>query len=342
VAEWLAAQGAQHLVLVGRSAATEAGREAVRKLEDAGVQVVVAQADVSQKDQVARVLAEIDEKMPPLRGVVHAAGVLDDGVLLQQDWERFARVMAPKVDGAWNLNHLTKDRELDFFVLFSSTASLLGPPGQGNYAAANAFMDALAHWRQAQGLPALSINWGPWAEVGMAATVGDRGQHRLSEQGMSFISPAQGVQILGQLLPQASPQVAVLPMDWAKYCRFYPAARELPLLTHLAQEAKIPANGDTPVAAPQALSWQAVMAVEPPERQRLLETAICTMAAQVLRLPATSLDVQQPLNNLGLDSLMAVELFTKIQKAFGQTLPLATTLGSPTVEQLANTLANIK
>jgi myxalamid-type polyketide synthase MxaB len=336
VAEWLVTQGAQHLVLVGRRGAAGVARETVRKLEDAGVQVVVARADVSHKDQIAGVLAEIDEMMPPLRGIVHAAGVLDDGVLLQQNWERFARVMAPKVDGAWNLHLLTQDRVLDFFVLFSSTAPLIGAPGQGNYAAANAFLDALAHRRQAQGMPALSINWGPWAEVGMVAAARNRDQRRLSDQGMSFIPPAHGVQVLAQLLRQAPPQAGVLPIDWARYCRFFPAALELPLLTHLVQEADSPAESETG----HDLNLQAILAADTSERQQLVETSLREMVAKVLRLPVASVDVQQPLNNLGLDSLMALELFNRIEKTFGKTVRVEATLQAPTVEQLVNILLN--
>jgi acyl carrier protein/NAD(P)-dependent dehydrogenase (short-subunit alcohol dehydrogenase family) len=304
------------------------------ELEQAGAQVVVAQADVSQEEQVARVLADIDRSMPPLRGIIHAAGIVDDGVLLQQTWARFTRVMAPKVAGAWNLHTLTQNMPLDFFVLFSSTASLIGPPGQGNYAAANAFLDALSHHRQALGLPALSINWGPWGQVGMVTALSSRDRRRLIDQGMSFIPPAQGVQVMAQLLNRASPQVAVLPIDWARYCRFFPAALELPLLTHLVQQAESPADADTR----QKLTLQAVLDADPSERQQLVETSLREMVARVLRLPADGVDVRQPLNDLGLDSLMALELFNRIEKTFSKTIRLETTLQAPTVEQLANIL----
>src|SRR5258708_11587520 len=138
-------------------------------MERTGAQVTVAREDVTREEQVAGVLAGIDESMPPLRGIIHAAGVLDDGLLLNLDRERLAAVMAPKVEGAWNLHALTLNRPLDFFVLFSSVASALGSPGQGSYAAANAFLDALSQHRRTLGLPSLTINWGPWAAVGMAA-----------------------------------------------------------------------------------------------------------------------------------------------------------------------------
>ena len=162
-------------------------------------------------------LTQIHESLPPLRGIVHAAGVLDDGPLVQQEWDRFAEVMAPKVQGAWELHAATEDLPLDFFVLFSSVASLLGSAGQGNYAAANAFLDGLAHYRRAQGLQALSINWGPWAEVGMAAALEERTRQRQTERGFHFIEPTQGTRALGEVLERSYPQLAVLPLDWPRY-----------------------------------------------------------------------------------------------------------------------------
>src|SRR5215469_16693916 len=151
--------------------------------------------------------------MPPLRGIIHAAGILDDGLLVHLDQERLAAVMAPKVQGAWNLHTLTKDMPLDFFVLFSSVASMLGSPGQGSYAAANAFLDALSHQRRALGLPSLTINWGPWSAVGMAAQPGR--SRRFASFGLDAIAPQQGFQALEQLLPQRDgAQVMVVSANW--------------------------------------------------------------------------------------------------------------------------------
>jgi acyl transferase domain-containing protein len=171
VARHLLDQGARQLVLAGRS-----GRDddpAVEQLRASGAIVRVVKADVARSDHVAR-LIETCQTQGPLRGVVHAAGVLDDGILVKQTAERFARVMAPKIRGAWELHIQTQTLPLDFFVCFSSMASLVGSPGQGNYAAANAFLDALAHHRRARGLAGLSINWGPWADAGMAAKLHSR------------------------------------------------------------------------------------------------------------------------------------------------------------------------
>jgi NAD(P)-dependent dehydrogenase (short-subunit alcohol dehydrogenase family) len=200
-------------VLVGRSGPSDAIREVLQELEEAGARVVVAAADVAREDQIARVIDEVRREGPPLRGVVHAAGVLDDGILTQQTRERFERVMTPKVDGAWNLHGLTQDDELDFFMLFSSGASVLGSPGQANYVAANEFLDALAHYRRAAGLPATSINWGAWAEVGLAARE-DRARH-LSNQGLVAFTPEQGARLLGWILEHNPVQVMAAAVDWS-------------------------------------------------------------------------------------------------------------------------------
>src|SRR5262249_47952251 len=159
----------------------------------AGASVQVVQADVARAGDAAR-LVEACQAQAPLRGVIHAAGVLDDGVLDRQTAGRFARVMAPKVYGAWHLHELTRELPLGFFVLFSSMAAVLGSAGQTNSAAANACLDALAHHRRAQGLPGLSINWGPWAEGGMAARLS------LAGQGVDKIEVADGLRVLGDLL----------------------------------------------------------------------------------------------------------------------------------------------
>jgi myxalamid-type polyketide synthase MxaB len=168
VARCLVDQGARHLVLAGRSGPSAEAWEAMEEMRAAGASVREVRADVASPADTAR-LIEACQAEAPLRGVVHAAGVLDDGVVDRQTAERFSRVLAPKVYGAWNLHHQTRELPLDFFVLFSSMASVLGSPGQSSYAVANAFLDALAHHRRARGLPGLSINWGPWSEAGMAA-----------------------------------------------------------------------------------------------------------------------------------------------------------------------------
>jgi myxalamid-type polyketide synthase MxaB len=329
VARWLVEQGAQHLVLVGRSGPSDAIREVLQELEEAGARVVVAAADVAREDQIARVIDEVRREGPPLRGVVHAAGVLDDGILTQQTRERFERVMTPKVDGAWNLHRLTQDDELDFFMLFSSGASVLGSPGQANYVAANEFLDALAHYRRAAGLPATSINWGAWAEVGLAARE-DRARH-LSNQGLVAFTPEQGARLLGWILERNPVQVMAAAVDWARLLSSYSS----PLLSELAGEVTLfpsqKRRGD-------GLTKEKLQAAPPEERRPLAENFLAEQLAAVLRCPTSKVDIHQPLNRLGIDSLMAVELKNRVEADLETSVPVTALLQGPSLSQLATHL----
>ncbi|MEM6753811.1 MAG: type I polyketide synthase, partial [Cyanobacteria bacterium P01_C01_bin.38] len=202
-ARWMLEQGARHLVLCGRKQPDLEAQQTIEELQKLGAQVLVLYGDISDEVDGAKIISQIEACLPPLRGIIHGAGVLDDALLHSMNWEQFIGVMAPKVKGAWHLHNLTQNKALDFFVCFSSMASVLGSPGQGNYAAANAFMDGLAHHRRSIGLPALSINWGPWAEAGMAASLDNRHQGRMVASGITPLSLKQGLHILGQLLEQS-------------------------------------------------------------------------------------------------------------------------------------------
>ena len=329
-AQWLVQQGARHLVLTGRSgAASEAAKEAIGAMEAAGARVVIAKADVSEESQVADVLAEIRETMPPLRGVFHAAGILDDGVLLQLNEERFRSVMAPKVEGAWNLHRLTLDEELDCFVLFSSAATVFGSPGQGNYVAANAFLDALAHHRRAVGLPALAINWGAWAEVGLA-TRADRVKH-VTGQGIIPFTPEQGVWLMEEMLRRRElVQAMGISIDWEMLLGAYSP----PLLSGLAEEV---AEGSSR-SEEKGLVRKKLLAAEPEERQQLVEDFLVEQIARVLKCAPSKVDVHQPLNRLGIDSLMAVELKNRVETDLETSMPVTALLQGPTLAQLATNL----
>ena len=184
VARWLVEKGARQLVLTGRSGAARVPMEDVAAIEASGIRVSVRAADAANELQMRTLFAELESEMPPLAGVIHVAGIFDDRVLMGHDWARFEKVLAPKVRGGWNLHELTKDLPLDFFVLFSSGASFLAPVGLGNYAAGNAFLDGLAHYRRSLGLPAVSIDWGPWEKVGMAEAVGGRRESQWTQAGL--------------------------------------------------------------------------------------------------------------------------------------------------------------
>ncbi|MCC5620753.1 SDR family NAD(P)-dependent oxidoreductase, partial [Nostoc sp. CHAB 5715] len=336
LAEWMVEQGARHLVLVGRSGATDATRKAVNQLEHSGAKVLVAKGDVSQHRDVSNILEKISESMPPLRGIIHAAGVLDDGMLRQQDWERFTKVMAPKIQGAWNLHVLTQNLPLDFFVMFSSVASLLGSPGQGNYAAANAFLDALAHYRYAQGLPGLAINWSTWAEVGMAANLGSQEQQRLAAMGMDTIAPQQGLQVLGQLLQHSSAQVGVVAVEWSQFMQQFSADTVPALLTELGSQPKA-----EPPSLQQLEFIQRLEKVSVRDRQEMLLAHVQDQVAKVLgRGSSHSLEPHQGFFDIGMDSLTSVELQKRLQTSLGRSLSSTLIFDYPTLDTLAKYLAN--
>ncbi|MFN0155857.1 MAG: SDR family NAD(P)-dependent oxidoreductase, partial [Gaiella sp.] len=334
VARWLVDQGARNLVLVGRSGAKGTASASVAELEKAGARVVVAAVDVADRDAIAGLLERVRAELPPLQGVMHAAAVLDDGVLQHQSRERLEKVFAPKVDGAWNLHTLTQRDPIDFFVLFSSWAALVGLPGQGTYIAANAFLDALAHHRRALGQPGLAIDWGAWASVGLAASMETRDRERLQEMGLTSFEPELGVAALGRLMAEDRAEASVLAIDWSRYFDFFPAAKDVPFLSLVAAEtAQPPSSGGS-----EADVAQAMLVAAPAERRAIVESSLREMAAKVLRVPVGRIDVDQPLVEMGLDSLMTTELFAQIERRLGARLPLSTLIEAPTVRDLAGLL----
>jgi len=339
VAQWMVEHGVRHLVLIGRSGALIQAQEVLKKLEQTGAQILVAKADVSNEESMIRVLEEISASMPAVRGLVHAAGVLDDGTLVQQSWERFTRVMDPKLKGAWNLHKLTQGLPLEFFIMFSSSSSLLGLPGQSNYAAANAFMDALAHHRRALGLPGLSINWGQWAGTGMAANLSSYYQTRLTAQGMSPITSTQGLQVLGQLLGQASAQVGVLLNEWSMFKQQFSIRSQLPLLSVLVHSGGDKEATESASTQRNELLLQ-LESTQASERQQLLIAHIQAEVAKVLGLKPSQLPgSQQGFFDMGMDSLMALELKNRLEATFNSSLPSTLAFEYPTIADVAEYLA---
>ncbi|MCB9450589.1 MAG: type I polyketide synthase [Anaerolineaceae bacterium] len=332
VARWLAEQGALHLILVGRSAPSAETQDVLREIEGLGTQVTVMQADVSQPDAVTAMLNAIQQDLPPLRGIIHCAAVFDDGMIVQQDWSRFEHVFAPKVQGTWNLHQLTQGWPLDFFVMFSSAASVLGAGGQSNYVAANAFMDALAHYRHTQGLPALAINWGAWAEVGAATD--QRVQERTELLGIRALSLEQGLVSLGKLMRGATPQVSVMNVNWAQYLKQLPAGRSF------FAELAVTAPQQPSPGAEVATEWlNRLQTALPGKRHNLLLDYIRLRATRALGLEESfPIDPRQPLQGLGLDSLMAVELRNALGADLKTKLPTTLVFDHPTIEALADYL----
>lgn len=352
VARWMVEQGARRLILLARTrlppranwASVDAESHlahqiaAIRELEAMGATVHLAPVDVADEGSLSGFLNEFRaDGWPPIRGVVHAAGVLQDGLLVQLDAAAFKTVLRPKVTGGWLLHRLLEADSLDFFVLFSSAASVLGQPGQGNYAAANAFLDALAYHRQAQGQPALSINWGAWTGEGFADSVGGkRLSARLGALGIGSIAPPQALEALGRLLGQSAAQVVAVPVRWKQFREVYSAGRASPLLSALAGE-DVESAQHTAGASERR---DALLAAEPAERRRLLQSYLSDQVARVLGLAPSELDLHQSLSYLGLDSLMAIELKNRIAVDLKVNLPVARFLQGFSVDQAIKQVLN--
>jgi acyl transferase domain-containing protein/NADPH:quinone reductase-like Zn-dependent oxidoreductase/SAM-dependent methyltransferase/acyl carrier protein len=318
-AEWLLQQGATHLLLIGRRAPSVEAREKIQQWQQQGKIITTAQVDVTERSHLSDLLNTCSQ---PIRGIIHAAGVLADGLLQDLTEERLRSVMAPKVEGAWNLHLLTRDQPLDFFVLYSSAASLLGSPGQANHVAANTFLDALAHHRQAIGLPGLSINWGAWSDVGSAIARIDQ----MKLRGIDPITPQQGLKALEDLLQQPHAQVGAVPINWQRF-------RQQQWIPSFFDQfhADLPDNLTSPLLHQIRQQNYAPSTLIP-----YLQTEI----AQVLGLSQGRMaKPQQGFFDLGMDSLMTVELKNRLETHLGIVLSPTVLFEHPTIQDLAQYLS---
>ncbi|MGD1807095.1 type I polyketide synthase [Dapis sp. BLCC M126] len=332
-AKWMVENGARNLVLVGRKDASEFAREKIAQMETMGAKIVLARGDISLENDVQKIISDIAQSLPPLRGIMHLAGVLDDGVLQKQNWQRFAKVMAPKVKGTWNIHRYTQDLPLDFFVCFSSIASVLGSPGQGNYAAANSYLDALTHYRQQKGLTGLTVNWSPWGEVGMATGVGNLNEQRWEAAGVKTISQLEGIEFWEQIQNslQSQPQVTILPIDWSKFFQQFMGGIEPPLLSRIAQAHQ------SSIFPQQEQISQKLKDVPAKQQKAVLIAAIqeevaASLATNKLPQPQTGFF------EMGMDSLMALEFRNRLQNSVGKSLASTLTFEYPNIEAIADYL----
>ncbi len=335
VANWLARNQAGHIVLLSRSGKTAVQEQALGKLRELGSEISIMSTDISESDQV-KVLIETLQKdtKRPLKGIIHAAGVLDDGHLMQQNAERFRKVMRPKLNGSWNLHQATKEMELDFTVYFSSMASLLGSPGQGNYAAANAFMDSLAQYRSAQDMKTISINWGPWAGAGMAANIQASGKR--FDRGLGTILPEQGVGFLEEILERSESELAVLPIRWKGFLKRFEGIEIPAILSHFVSEGD-QSTDNGPAEKPELVIR--LEEADADERLKILTEYLRQRTVNVLGLDEDyPLDPKKPLSEMGLDSLMAIEMKNALDRGVGKKLPATMVFNYPTIEDLAGYL----
>nr|WP_275939224.1 type I polyketide synthase [Polyangium spumosum] len=331
LAQWMVKQGARHLALVGRSAPADVAQAAIREMEAAGAEVRVIRADVSRRVDVDALLADLRGAMPPLRGIVHAAAVLDDRTLADMGEEQWTRPIAPKALGAWNLHEATRGLPLDFFIMYSSVAGLLGTAGQAGYAGANAFLDALCQARAAQGLPGMSIQWGPFAGVGLAAAQDNRGE-RLSAQGMSSFTAEEGLRLLGRLMEHPKVEVGLVRFAVRQWMDSYPQAAGTPFLRVLSEERAGP-------AAARDMPFRETLDRAPSgERAALLEKLVIEHLGRVVRMEPSRIERAVPFAALGVDSLMSLELRNRLEAALGVRLSATLLFTYPNPAALAEYL----
>jgi acyl transferase domain-containing protein/acyl carrier protein len=343
VARWLVEQGAKHLLLVGRTRLaasdirsdsdpdTTAARRAaaVATLKSLGAEVETAAIDIAIEGQLEECLEKRRARgAPAIAGVFHAAGVLQFQPLGALDVSSLRAAMAAKVDGAWQLHRLFAKTPLDCFVLFSSSSALLNSPLLGGYAAGNAVLDALAHHRRACGLPALSINWGTWGEVGMAVEAGRTATGDMLK-GAGVIDTSKGLAALRQLLEAGETQVAIMPIDWLEFSRAYPAFASDPLLQQMVVDMGCDSGSEL-----QGLSVRRIAEGSPEQRAAMIGGYLREQAARVLGMGVSRFDDQLALSSYGFDSLMAVQLKNKIEADLGIIIPLIRFLHGPSVGEL--------
>jgi acyl transferase domain-containing protein/acyl-CoA synthetase (AMP-forming)/AMP-acid ligase II/acyl carrier protein len=340
-------QGARHLILLNRSGLpsraqwssthlTNRINQRIRQLvalESMGASIHVVEADAGDEASLAAFLTRYEQELrPPLRGVFHLAGSVEGAGLLELTETSLRNQLHGKACGSWVLHRLLKDRALDFFVLYSSASSMIGSPLLGGYAAANAFLDALAHHRRAQGLNAAAINWGFWSESGMAARA------QLEYGGGAITSlrgfgNRKGIQMLKQVLLSQSCQVIAMPFAWQTFAERHPAAAANPLFSELIRPLR-DLHDRVPLPTLETL-----LAVTPAKREEKIAASLAASLASFLGLPLEDIKTDQPLMTLGVDSLAAVELKNQVETAWRVQLPIVHFLQRPTLQHLAKLIS---
>ena len=328
-AEWLVDNGARTVVLVGRRAQVDAENDLpIASMREQGAEVVLERADVSVEADVEALLGRMSE-LPPLRGVFHAAMVLEDVPVTTMTEKQFLRAVQPKVDGAWHLHNHTRELDLDAFVLYSSMSWNIGTPGQANYAAANGFLEALATHRRELGLPALAINWGAIGEVGFIA----RNQlETLARMGWTGISPDNALGFLGRCLTQGVTRSSVFGVDWSKMGQMMPIFRTSPRFAHLADEGP---TGSAVAGGGEGLRAELLELAED-ERGPRLVSALSDEVARIFDMPLDRLPVDVSLTDLGMDSLMAGQIRNALAKHVEIDFPTMGLMRGPTLVELAD------
>ncbi len=337
------AYGVRHLVLASRRGdRAEGAAELAAELTQAGARVQVVACDVADRDAVEALFARLSREFPPVRGVIHAAGVLDDTVITSMTPDRIDTVLRAKVDAAWNLHEATRNLDLSMFALCSSIAATVGSPGQGNYSAANAFLDGLAAHRQAAGLAGISLAWGMWEQPGgMTAHLSSRDLSRMSRSGLAPMNPEQALELLDAALTINHPSMVAARLDRTALDALAQSGGLPPLFSGLARRPRRRQIEDTGDAAQsKSALGQRLHGLAADEQHELLVGVVCLQAAAVLGRPSPEdIDPEAEFQDLGFDSLTAVELRNRLKTATGLTLPPTLIFDYPTAAAVASYVA---
>jgi NAD(P)-dependent dehydrogenase (short-subunit alcohol dehydrogenase family)/acyl carrier protein len=332
-AQWLVDKGARELILLSRSGpASDEAQAAVAAFEAQGVKVLAAACDITNRDALAKVLERAKSELSPLRGIVHAATVIDDGLIRNLDAERIQKVLSPKIDGAKHLEALTANEALDFFVLYSSATTLFGNPGQANYVAANHWLEAFAARRRSQGLPATCVRWGAIDDVGFLAR-NTRTRDALQERlGGSALRSDDALNVLEQMLLTPGPSLGVLELEWGALARFLPTS-STPRFDEIARASDDDGNLDSDDDISALLAD-----LSPEELHSTITELLRAELASILLIDEEKIDVNRSVYDMGFDSLMGVELMTAIENRLGVQVPVMVLSEASTLDKLAGVL----
>ncbi|OJJ26222.1 hypothetical protein BI308_07420 [Roseofilum reptotaenium AO1-A] len=334
VGQWLVEKGCQHLMLISRSQPSEQAQLRIESLRKQGAEVVVTQADVSVQKDMEKVFKQVKETMPPLKGVIHAAGLVGFNLLKEMEISQLEAILRPKVVGGWVLHQLTQKLELDFFVNFSSIASVWGSKGQAHYAAANHFLDGLTDYRQSLGLPTYSINWGPWSGGGMAA---GESMDWLNQMGVKPLEPERAIAALEKVLASNSPQTVVADINWDLFKDLYELGGKRSFLSEISLDSEATDRERSSEQKSEVL--QQLYEVPESERLEILIEHLQTDVAKIIGLSKSKLpDPELGFFRMGMDSLMAVELRNRLTATFRFSISTATLFEKSNIKDLAEYL----
>lgn len=328
--KWMHENGAKHFILTGRSGPNLDAIAKIEELRKQGIEIIIAQADSSKFSDLERVFSSINENHP-LKGILHLSGVLDDAALQNIEDEQFVRVLKPKVDGAFYLQELSKNIDLDIFLLFSSSTLLFGSPGQSAYCAANAYLDALSSKLNAKGKEAISINWGTVSDVGLAASSGNRGD-RLAEEGVFALSPAECVEAFEKVGNTSKPSLGIFKFDPIKWQNTYTSTQSNPYFEHFK-------GVETNTTSSKiGFKEQLLKIVDNQELVTFVEEAIKEKVSAVLKMNPNKIDTKTAFKTLGIDSLMSIQLKNQLEKSFELSISVTAFWTYPNIREFAKFL----